>query len=341
MDHYNLQNWISANSKSVEKGSVSMPQQPKDQAEDPAKSNIPRSASDNRLSEETREASVASSSTVIATSNLKHPDSLNKTQLLHSSKSANRESVVAKNSVVTKNSVFSKDSEVSENNIVSFFSDSKNTVVEPNKIIQVYPETSGIKMLYANSEKKEHYVAVPVLCWALKACGDIVGLVPWINEVLSCDEIAARFDLCWEGYYDESNEEILAFPPGYAVAMLTTAARFRREKISGIAKSHKNIVEEFSDQIGSHVLLLNAASQSLNLEAVICWQLDNEGVLHSMLADESRAEKYPVVAGDSCLYRAHENQHFRCFFQRDIANQIRDRDPETLRAIEELFILED
>ena len=329
----------------MEKGSVSMPQQPKNQAEDPLKSKEPHGTSDTQLWEENPELPEASSSAITASSTHKPQDASNERQLLNDKK-ANRDSVVTRNNVVTRDSVvtqksaLSKNNTETKNNIVSFFSDSKNKAVESNRIIQVYPETRGIKMLYASSEKKEHYVAVPIVCWALKANGDIVGLVPWINEVLSCDEIAARFDLCWEGYYDEFNEEILAFPPGYAVAMLTTAARFIREQAGGTTKSNKNIVEEFSDQIGSHVLLLNAATQSLNLEAVICWQLDSDGVLHSMLTDESRVEKYPVVTGDTCLYRAHENPNFRCFFQRDIANQIRDRDPETLRAIEELFIIE-
>jgi hypothetical protein len=45
----------------------------------------------------------------------------------------------------------------------------------------------------------------------------------------------------------------------------------------------------------------------------------------------------PVLPGDDCLFSADEDTDFKCFFQRDIAEQIRIQNPETMEAIEELF----
>jgi hypothetical protein len=43
------------------------------------------------------------------------------------------------------------------------------------------------------------------------------------------------------------------------------------------------------------------------------------------------------VPGDDCLYVASSSENFRCYFQRDIAEQIRVRNPETMAAIEKLL----
>ncbi len=229
--------------------------------------------------------------------------------------------------------------EARSDNVVSLFAPPQNDIQPESQIVQVYPESSGIKMLYSSKESPDRCVAVPIICWALRANGKIDGLVPWIGEVLDCETIASRFDLSWQGYFDEANEDIFDMPPGYAVAMLTTAARFMRDRRT--AQASNQVVCEFADQLGTHAMLLDDVSESLTLTSVVSWCLDSSGRLHGMLADDSRVEKYPVVAGDACLYQAEENQHFRCFFQRDIAEQIRDRDPDTLRAIEQLFITED
>lgn len=221
-------------------------------------------------------------------------------------------------------------------NVVSLFSN-LNQTASSRQILEIYPETSGIKMLYATDDS-DRCIAVPIICWALRADGEISGMVPWLNDVLDCETIADRFDLTWEGYYDDTSGDVFYQAPGYAVAMLTTSARFKRDQLDSSSAPALQIVDEFADQLGTHAMQLNEDSQSLTLSSVISWQLDGEGNIHGMLADESRADKYPVLVGDDCLYRAQENIYFRCFFQRDIAEQIRERDPETLRAIERLFI---
>ena len=77
--------------------------------------------------------------------------------------------------------------------------------------------------------------------------------------------------------------------------------------------------------------------RTLILTPVISWALDLEGEMHGMLVDDNAVEKTPVIPGDDCLYYASSNPNFFCYFQRDIADQIRLRNPETIAAIEKLL----
>jgi hypothetical protein len=52
-----------------------------------------------------------------------------------------------------------------------------------------------------------------------------------------------------------------------------------------------------------------------------------------MLADESKVKSTPVLPGDECLYPAQSRDSFRYFFQHQIANKLKDEDPEALAAI--------
>ena len=73
------------------------------------------------------------------------------------------------------------------------------------------------------------------------------------------------------------------------------------------------------------------------LTPIVSWVLDDRGSLHGMVSDEDASNLLPVIPGDDCLYTAASNPNFRCFFQRDIVEQIRTHNPETLAAIEQLL----
>lgn len=261
-------------------------------------------------------------------------------------------------------------------------------------IIQIIPETSGIRMLYSSEHKPERLIAVPILCWGLRQDGEIVGLVPWINELTDCTLVNSHLGVTWEGYYYEPTDDIFFEAPAQIVSQLTALARFTQfpsetdsqftkiettsepedvvvefnpdrpessvnDMLSPIDNSVSHtevldavdvdveldmdeleeidVVQEIPDLIGTHALLLNNEKNALTLAPIISWVLDDEGELHGMLADEENIDKTPVLPGDDCLYSAASDESFRCYFQRDIAEQIRCRNPETMEAIEKLL----
>ena len=52
-----------------------------------------------------------------------------------------------------------------------------------------------------------------------------------------------------------------------------------------------------------------------------------------MLVDEDQATSLPVLMGDECLYPGKSRHQTLYFFQRNIANRIRNEDPDTLEAL--------
>lgn len=231
-------------------------------------------------------------------------------------------------------------------NVVNLFT---GETIDPNhcsRIVRVCPEPNGARMLYATLDQPERMVAVPILCWALLEDGSVTGMVPWLDEVLPCFEIEQKYSISWEGYYCGIGEDFFYEPPAEVVAQLGIAARFngsllnnaRADGTAAVADlDNWQIVQEIPDPIGTHALLLNDDSDAMVLTSVISWTLDDHGRLHGMLADDTTIEKLPVLPGDGCLYCAEEDPHFKCYFQRDIAEQIRLQNPETMQAIEQLF----
>lgn len=208
-----------------------------------------------------------------------------------------------------------------------------------SKIIRIVPETSGVRMLYANADQPNRLIAVPILCWGLDDSGGIRGLVPWLDEILPCEAIAEKYNVLWEGYYDIENDDIFFEASDEITSRLQLAARFEctTNRYILVGDEEKFVTQELADPVGTHALLLTTSNDSLLLTSVVSWVLDEDGVIHGMLADDNAIEKLPVLPGDDCLYTADQVENFRCFFQRDIAEQIRTQNPETLEAIEQLF----
>lgn len=223
--------------------------------------------------------------------------------------------------------------------IFSFYTKREMDLSQSTQIIAMYPELTGTKMLYKNRDQADRCIAVPVLFWALQAGGHIVGLVPWLDQIVDCGTIADRFDISWEGYYNESAGSMGHEAPAEIAQLLTLQQRFSTPiQAPTAADQPAKVLLELSDPVGTHAMLMDEENESLTLTAVVSWQLLDTGEVFGMLADESLPHKYPILAKDHCLYRADQNRTFRCYFQRDIAEQIRARDPETLEAIEKMFL---
>lgn len=208
-----------------------------------------------------------------------------------------------------------------------------------HQLIRLAPELDGLSLLYSNRHSgNDRLFAMQLLCWGLRRDGEIVGLLPWLNRLVSCSELDDPATGQFEGYYDPLSEETFTDPPPHKVLELQSAARYFHSDSfgdggSGRAAGRPLVLQEIPDTIGTHALLVEPGSDSLLLAEVLSWRLCNDGTTHAMLVDDSAVVSTPVLPGDDCLYAADHRPEFRYFFQHHIANQIKAQDPAAMDAI--------
>ena len=214
-------------------------------------------------------------------------------------------------------------------NVIDFFTRKPLSELSDNKLIRIAPELDGLEMLYSNAENPEKLFSVKVLAWGLRCNGEVVGLVPWLDELVACDEINDPLNGQWQGYYDQGVDELFFTAPLHKVVELETAADYYEYQCN----SDHDIIQEMPDTIGTHAVLSEDGFKSITLKEVISWRLLNNGKVEAMLIDESKMISTPVLPGDDWLYVADKNKDFRYFFQHHIANKLKSKDPEAMAAI--------
>ena len=214
-------------------------------------------------------------------------------------------------------------------NVVDLFSGKSLTNLDEERIIRLSPELDGLEMLYSNDASDGRLFSLQVLCWGLKASGEVVGLVPWLNQLMACPDICDPLNGRWEGYYDPGIDDIFNDAPIHKVVELETAAEYYEYQCDNA----EDIIQEVPDTIGTHAILSDDGFQSITLAEVISWRLYNNGLMEGMLADQTKVVSTPILPGDECLYPANENPKFKYFFQHHIANKIKSKDPEAIAAI--------
>ena len=182
-------------------------------------------------------------------------------------------------------------------------------------------------MLYSNDASPDKLFSLKILCWGLRANGEVVGLVPWLNDIVA--QVQDPLNGQWEGYYDPGIDEIFFEAPIHKIIELETAAEYYDHETDNPA----GVLQEVPDTIGTHAVLSDNGFHSITLTEVVSWRLHNDGTLSGMLADAQKVESTPVLPGDNCLYPAQSRDAFRYFFQHQIANKIKAEDPEALAAI--------
>ncbi len=218
-------------------------------------------------------------------------------------------------------------------NVVDLFSRKTLNLLNQERIVRLAPEYDGICMLYSTSKTNpDKLYTMKILCWGIRANGDIVGLVPWLNRILPCDELEDPFYGQFEGYFHPLSERIFYHPPAHKVSELETAVSYFDDN----QLPEDAIIQEIPDTIGTHAML-NIDDSKLVLTEVLSWRLQNNGHIQAMLINDDAVDVTPVLPGDPCLYPAEEDPHFRYFFQHQIANQIKSKDPAALEAIALLF----
>lgn len=214
-------------------------------------------------------------------------------------------------------------------NVVDLFTGKAYSSPLNRRIIRLAPELDGLEMIYSNESHPEKLFSVKVLCWALRADGEVVGLVPWLDNIMPCTEIQDPLNGHWEGYYDSGIDEVFFEAPIHKVLELETAAEYYDFECD----TERDVIQEIPDTIGTHAVLSTDGFKNIVLKEVVSWRLLNDGNIESMLIDDDKVIDTPVLPGDESLYAAKSDAAFRYFFQHHIANKIKARDPEALAAI--------
>lgn len=213
-------------------------------------------------------------------------------------------------------------------NVIEIFSRQPYSSSNNQRFTRLAPEYDGLEMLYSNEGNPKKLFSIKILCWALQSDGEVVGLVPWLDDIVACKKIQDPLNGCWEGYYDSINDEIFYEAPVHKIIELETAAEHYRD-----CKISNNIAQEIPDTIGTHAVLSNDGFRSITLKEVVSWRLTTSGTIECMLIQDSLVSSTPVLPGDTCLYSGKSEEAFRYFFQHHIANKIKARDPDALEAI--------
>jgi len=224
-----------------------------------------------------------------------------------------------------KNTISSHDAD----NVIDLFTKKPLSSLEEMRFVRLSPELDGLEMLYSNDSGTDKLFSLRILCWALRADGEVVGLVPWLDSVVACPTINDPLNGKFEGYYDPGIDEVFFEPPIHKVVELESAAEYYEYHCD----DPHEIIQEVPDVIGTHAVITNLETKTLTLQEVVSWRLHNDGVVLGMIANEEKVESTPILPGDTCLFAAQAHDHFRYFFQHHIANKIKSEDPEALAAI--------
>lgn len=219
------------------------------------------------------------------------------------------------------------------NNVIDIFTGDTWSEKHQKRFIRLAPEIDGMEMLYTNEQNPNKLFTLKILCWGLRENGEIDGLVPWLDKIVPCTEIDDPLQGCWQGYFDPGIEQIFFEAPEHKITELDAAAEYYQYD----CETEDDVVQEVSDNIGTHAVLSGDQFQSITLAEVVSWRLKANGEMSAMLIDEKLVETTPVLPGDPCLFPANDREDFQYFFQHHIANKLKEKDPEAIAAIASLM----
>lgn len=197
------------------------------------------------------------------------------------------------------------------------------------RLVRLAPELDGLEMLYHLASDPETLYGMPLLAWGLRDDGEVVGLVPWMEALTPCHDLDDSEHGCFVGYRDPETDEIFHSAPKHKVFELEHAAAYFDYEDT----SEPTLLQQLPETLGTHALCLDEDGSPWQLKLVFGWRLYSHGQVEALLVDETLVETTPILAGDSCLYPGHSRHQVVYFFQRAIANRIRQEDPATLEAL--------
>lgn len=197
------------------------------------------------------------------------------------------------------------------------------------RLVRLSPELDGLEMLYYLASDPDTLYGMPLLAWGLREDGQVAGLVPWMESLAPCHELDDPEYGHFVGYRDPETREIFHTAPEHKVAELQhAAAYFDYEETQDVS-----LTQQLPETQGTHALCMDGDDKPWQLKQIFAWHLYSNGDVDAMLVDDTRVASLPVLAGDECLYPGRSRHQTLYFFQRNIANRIRNEDPETLEAL--------
>ncbi|MBQ0754375.1 MAG: hypothetical protein KBT87_06600 [Gammaproteobacteria bacterium] len=196
------------------------------------------------------------------------------------------------------------------------------------RILRISPECDGIELLYSNDNHPDKLFSLRVLCWAIHDDDEVIAMVPWLGKVVAANALEDPLNGRWEGYRLADGDHLFSTPPRHKFEELQAAVGF-----FGKPTEQQDNIQEIPDTIGTHAVFSADDFQTVRLIEIVSWRLTGSGELLAMYADEEEVTNTPVLAGDPCLKAAQQQKDFRYFFQHNIANRIKERDPEALAAL--------
>lgn len=197
------------------------------------------------------------------------------------------------------------------------------------RLIRLAPELDGLEMLYHLASDPDTLYGMPLLAWGLREDGETVGLVPWMESLTPCHELDDPECGRFVGYRDPETEEMFTSPPDHKLFELEHAAAYFDYEETATP----TLIQQLPDTLGTHALCMDGDGEPWQLKQVYGWRLYSDGAVDALLVDERKVESTPVLAGDACLYPGHSRHRLVYFFQRAIANRIKNEDPATLEAL--------
>jgi hypothetical protein len=185
------------------------------------------------------------------------------------------------------------DTDHNMDNVVDLFTRKTYSALHDERFIRLSPELDGLEMLYSNDTSSEKLYSLKILCWGLRANGEVVGLVPWLNDIVPCPDLCDPLNGHWEGYYDPGIDELFFEAPMHKVIELETAAEYYEVQCD----SGDDVIQELPDTIGTHAVLAVPDSKRLALVEVVSWSLHFDGSVYAMISDPEKVVSTPVLPG--------------------------------------------
>jgi hypothetical protein len=198
-----------------------------------------------------------------------------------------------------------------------------------DRIVRLAPELDGLETLYSNDANPGVCFNLKVPCWALKASGEVVGLVPWLSDIIECPRFSDPLNGYWAGYRDPFTEEIFYQPPDHKIAELKTASDY----FSSNFRRANAWVQELPDNLGTHALFTADDFKTIALIEVVSWRLLKTGRVLGMLPEYEKITDYPILFNEKNLYAAQDHPHFKYFFHFSLVDRIKKHDPEAMNAL--------
>jgi hypothetical protein len=214
-------------------------------------------------------------------------------------------------------------------NVIDLFSRRPHQDPEAKDFVRMVPELDGLAMVYSHPSDRSSLFALRLIGWGLQKDGHVTGIVPWLHTVIAADSAADPKGGQWQGYYDYETETVFSEPPLHKVAELEGALDAYEFTVSAT----RYVMQAVPDITGTHLVTLKEDLHSFQLAEVFNWSLFNDGTIEAMLVDEDKVTNTPVLPGDPSLYPASEVKGTSYYFQYQIANQIKRREPEAMQAL--------